>query len=56
MFWGTELKKPSFNSLNLQEYAWAIICMTKDNSVPDDIKPKLYNHVEEILEDACTYD
>lgn len=56
VFRGPELKKPSFNSLSLQEYAWAIIRMTKDQSVPDDIKPELYNHVEELLEDACTYD
>lgn len=56
VFRGPELKKPSFNSLTLQEYAWAVIRMTKDVAVPDDIKPELYNHVEEILEDACTYD
>lgn len=30
--------------------------MTKDERVPDEIKPELYNHVEDILEDACTYD
>lgn len=56
VFRGPELRKPSFNSLSLQEYAWAIIRMTKDVTVPDEIKPELYNHVEDILEDACTYD
>lgn len=56
VFRGSDLKKPSFNSLTLQEYAWAVIRMTKDHNVPDDIKPDLYNHVEELLEHACTYD
>lgn len=56
VFRGPEHKKATFNSLSLQEYGWAITRMIRDPEVPDDIKPELYNHVEEILEDACTYD
>lgn len=53
---GAELKQATLNSLSLAEYGWAITRMFKDKAVPNDIKPHLLTHLEEILEDAVTYD
>lgn len=53
---GHDMKRPSVNSLSLQEHLWGITRMIRDELIPQHIKPYLYLHLEDILEDACDYE
>lgn len=53
---GPDRKPASVNSVSMQEHLWGISRMIRDVAVPRDIKPLLYVHLEEILEDARDYD
>lgn len=53
---GPELKRATLNSLTLQEHLWGITRIIRDESVPQHIKPLLYFHLEEVLDDARSYD
>lgn len=48
--------RPTANSLTMQEHLWGITRIIRDDSVSQDIKPYLYIHLEEILDDARHYD
>lgn len=48
--------RPSANSLTMQEHLWGITRIIRDDSVSQEIKPYLYIHLEEILDDARDYD
>lgn len=53
---GPEQKKMGLNSLTILEYLHGILRMIKDQTVSSSIKPYLYAHLEEIIEDARQYD
>lgn len=53
---GPEQRRASLNSLSLPEYNWATLRMVKDHRVPEEIKPYIISHLEEVNEDACEYD
>lgn len=53
---GPEQRRATLNSLSLPEYNWATLRLVKDHKVPDDIKPYIISHLEEVNEDACDYD
>lgn len=53
---GPERKPANVNTVSLQEHLWGISRMIRDPVVPQDIKPLLYVHLEEILEDSREYD
>lgn len=53
---GPEQKRMGLNALNPVEYLGGIFKMIKDPVVPSNIKPYLYAHMEEIVEDAADYD
>lgn len=53
---GPEKKRATLNSLSLTEYTWGLCRMMKDDKVPAEIKPYIFNHLEEILDDAEYYD
>lgn len=53
---GPEQKRMGLNSLTAIEYLGGIFNMIKDPVVPSNIKPYLYSHMEEIVEDAAAYD
>lgn len=53
---GHDMKRPTVNSINLQEHLWGITRMIRDESIPQNIKPQLYLHLEDVLEDACDYE
>lgn len=53
---GPEQKKLGLNSLTILEYLHGILRMIKDQAVPSNIKPHLYSHLEEVIEDARVYD
>lgn len=53
---GPEKKKLGLNSLTLLEHLHGILRMIKDQAVPSNIKPYLYSHLEEVIEDARQYD
>lgn len=53
---GHDMKRPTVNSLNLQEHLLGITHMIRDDSVPQRIKPYLYLHLEDVLEDSCDYE
>lgn len=53
---GPERRPANLGTVSLQEHLWGISRMIRDVSVPRDIKPLLYVHLEEILEDARDYD
>lgn len=53
---GPEKKKMGLNALTAIEYIGGIFKMIKDPVVPAKIKPYLYSHMEEIVEDAADYD
>lgn len=40
--------RPVANTLTMQEHLWGITCIIRDEAVPQDIKPYLYIHLEEI--------
>lgn len=51
-----EARKPAANFVSVQDYLWGITRMLRDPEVPNHIKPYLYLHLEEILEDARDYE
>lgn len=53
---GPEKKKLGLNSLTVLEYLHGILRMIKDSIVPSNIKPYIYAHLEEVIEDAREYD
>lgn len=53
---GPEQKRMGLNSLTAIEYIGGILKMIKDPAVPANIKPYLYSHMEELVEDAADYD
>lgn len=53
---GSERKPANVNTVSLQEHLWGISRMIRDPVVSQDIKPLLYVHLEEILEDSREYD
>lgn len=53
---GPEKKRATLNTLSLTEYAWGLCRMVNDEKVPSDMKPYIFNHLEEILDDAEHYD
>lgn len=53
---GLDLKPAPINSLSISEHCWAIFRMIHDIEVPQDIKPHLLVHIEQILEDTQEYD
>lgn len=50
-----DLKRATMNSLSISDHAWAIFRMIRDETVPQEIKPYLYTHVEQVLEDSRSY-
>lgn len=52
---GPEKRKAGINSVTLPEHIWGIICMMKDSTVPNDIKPALLEHIEQICDDCREY-
>lgn len=55
VFRGDDLKRATMNSLSISDHCWAIFRMIRDEVVPQDIKPYLYSHVEQVLEDSRSY-
>lgn len=53
---GPEQKRMGLNSLTAIEYIGGIFKIIKDPAVPSKIKPHLYSHMEELVEDAADYD
>lgn len=53
---GPEKKHMGLNTLTTVEYIGGIFKMIKDPAVPANIKPYLYSHMEELVEDAADYD
>lgn len=50
------MKRPTVNSINLQEHLWGITRMIRDDTIPQHVKPYLYLHLEDVIEDACDYE
>lgn len=50
------MKRATLNSLSIPEYNLALCRMIKDDAVPNDNKPFLISHLEELNEDAIKYD
>lgn len=50
-----DLKRATMNSLSVSDHCWAIFRMIRDETIPQDIKPYLYSHVEQVLEDSRSY-
>lgn len=55
VFRGDDLRRASMNSLSISDHCWAIFRMIHDEAVTPDIKPYLYTHVEQVLEDSRSY-
>lgn len=53
---GSDRRKVAFNSLSLPEHQWGILRMANDPKIDPSIKPCLYNHLEEIIEDCLDFD
>lgn len=53
---GPDRKPANVNTVTMQEHLWGLSRMIRDPAVSPDIKPLLYVHLEEILEDARNYD
>lgn len=53
---GPDRRRPAFNTLSLSEHVWGITRLIRDTKVPSNIKPFLYNHIEDIMEDSCQFD
>lgn len=50
---GPERKQPAFNTLSLSEHVFGVFMMIRDDRIPPPVKPRLYNHIQEIMEDTC---
>lgn len=55
VFRGEDLKRATMNSLSISDHCWAIFRMIRDEVVPAEIKPYLYTHVEQVLEDSRSF-
>lgn len=53
---GPDRRKPAFNTLTLSEHVWGIFMIMRENKVPASIKPLLYKHIQNIIEDSCSFD
>lgn len=53
---GPEQKRMGLNTLTPIEYLGGMFNKIKDPAVPANIKPYLYSHMEELVEDAAHYD
>lgn len=53
---GRDRKRPGFNMLSLSEHVWGIFMIMKDCKPPCNIKPFLYKHIHDIIEDTCSFD
>lgn len=53
---GDEKKRATINTCSLPEHIWGIFAMIKDPAVPNDIKPALLQHMEEVVEDCREYE
>lgn len=53
---GPDRTQPAFNTLSLSEHIWGIFMIIREKRVPADIKPKLYKHIQDIIEDLCSFD
>lgn len=53
---GPDRKRPTFNMLSLSEHVWGIFMLIKEKKVPAQMKPSLYKHIQDIIEDTCMYD
>lgn len=53
---GPDRKRPAFNTLLLSEHVWGIFMIMQERKVPNDVKPCLYNHIKNIIEDTCAFD
>lgn len=53
---GRDRKRPGFNMLSLSEHIWGIFMIMKDCKPPNNIKPYLYKHIHDIIEDTCSFD
>lgn len=53
---GPDRKRPTFNMLSLSEHVWGIFMLIKERKVPIETKPLLYNHIQNIIEDTCSFD
>lgn len=53
---GPERRRVGLNTLSVQEHVTGIFLMIDDDRVPNDIKPHLLNHIQEVLDDSCHYD
>lgn len=49
-------KEVGLNSFTILEYLHGILYMNKDQAVPSNMKPYLYAHLEELIEDARDFD
>lgn len=53
---GRDRKSPGFNMLSLSEHVWGIFMIMKQCHLCNDIKPYLYKHIHDIIEDTCSFD
>lgn len=53
---GPDRRRPAFNTLSLSEHVWGITRIIRDPKVPADLKPFMYNHIEDIMEDASQFE
>lgn len=53
---GPERRRVGLNTLSVQEHVTGIFLIIDDEKVPNDIKPHLLKHIQEVLDDACHYD
>lgn len=53
---GPDRRHPAFNTLSLSEHCFGIFMMIRDHRISSSVKPLLYNHIQEIMEDACSFD
>lgn len=53
---GDDKRKATINSCSLPEHIWGIFAMIRDPLVPNDTKPSLLRHMEEIVEDCREYE
>lgn len=53
---GHERLKVSINSVSLSEHLWGLVCMIRDPKIDPSIRPYLYSHLLEVIEDTCDFD
>lgn len=53
---GPDRKRPAFNMLSLSEHVWGIFMIMREKKISPDTKVSLYKHVQNIIEDTCSFD